>query len=59
LGPVPLIIEKLVQEENLKNIRKQLDEGVFGKPSFVLETKEKFKIKSLRSRGRPRKEKEK
>jgi len=48
-------VEGVVKEEAfLKNIRKKLDEGVFGKPSFIQEMKEKFKIKSLRPRGRPR-----
>ena len=42
-------------EEFLGNIRKQLDEGVYGRPEFVREMKEKFKIKSLRLSGRPRK----
>ena len=50
-------IEGVVKEEAfLRNIRKRLDEGVFGRPSLIQEMKEKFKIKSLRSRGRPRKE---
>ena len=50
-------VEGVVKEEAfLRNIRKKLDEGVFGKPSFIQEMKEKFKIKSLRLRGRPRKE---
>jgi putative transposase len=49
-------IERVEEEKFLKNIRKQLDEGVFGKPDFIWEMKEKFKIKSLRPRGRPRKE---
>jgi len=44
------------EEAFLKNIRKKLDEGIFGKPSFIQEMKEKFKIKSLRPRGRPRRE---
>jgi len=51
-------MEGVVKEEAfLRNIRKKLDEGVFGKPSFIQEMKEKFKIKSLRPRGRPGKEK--
>ena len=50
-------MEGVVKEEAfLRNIRKKLDEGVFGKPSFIQEMKEKFKIKSLRPRGRPRRE---
>lgn len=45
----------IVKEEAfLKDIRKKLDEGIFGKPSFIQDMKEKFKIKSLRPRGRPR-----
>jgi len=51
-------MEGVVKEEAfLRNIRKKLDEGVFGKSSFIQEMKEKFKIKSLRPRGRPKKEK--
>jgi len=49
-------VERILKEKFLENIRKQLDEGVFGKPDFVLAMKEKFKIKSLKSKGRPRKE---
>jgi len=50
-------MEGVVKEEAfLRNIRKKLDEGVFGKPSFIQEMKEKFKIKSLKPRGRPRRE---
>ena len=49
----------IVKEEAfLKNIREKLDEGIFGKPGFIQEMKEKFKIKSLRPRGRPRRGKE-
>jgi len=45
----------IVKEEAfLKDIRKKLDEGIFGEPSFIQKIKEKFKIKSLRPRGRPR-----
>lgn len=48
-------IAMIVKEKAfLKNIRKKLDEGIFGKPSFIQEMKEKFKIKSWRSRGRPK-----
>ncbi len=46
-------MEGVTKEEFLKNIRKKLDEGVFGGEEFMKEAKEKFKIKSLRSRGRP------
>ena len=45
--------------EFLESIRRQLDEGVYGKSEFVREMKEKFKIKSLRLSGRPRKEERK
>jgi len=48
-------MEGVMREEFLRNIRKQLDEGIFGRSEFVREMKEKFKIKSLRSSGRPRK----
>lgn len=47
-------MERVMKEEFLKEIRKQLDEGVFGRPGFVKEMKEKFKIKSLRPKGRPK-----
>ena len=43
----------VMKDEFLRNIRGKLDEGVFGKEDFVREAK--FKIGSLRSRGRPRK----
>jgi len=33
-----------------------LNEGMFGSFDFIKEVKEKFKIKSLRGKGRPRKE---
>lgn len=49
-------IEGVMKEDFLKNIRKQLDEGVFGKLDFIQEMKEEFKIKSLRPRGRPKRE---
>jgi putative transposase len=45
----------VMNEESLKGIRRGLDEGVFGKEDFVREAKERFKIGSVRSRGRPRK----
>lgn len=48
-------VEGVIKEDYLKNIRIQLDEGVFGRPEFVREAKERFKIKSLRKKGRPRK----
>ncbi|PIV12645.1 MAG: transposase [Candidatus Nealsonbacteria bacterium CG03_land_8_20_14_0_80_36_12] len=48
-------IEGVIRESFLKNIRGKLDEGVFGNPNFVQEMKEKFKIRSLLPKGRPRK----
>jgi len=52
-------IESVVREEAfLRNIRKKLDDGIFGKASFIQEMKEKFKIKSLRPRGRPKRREE-
>ena len=49
-------MEEVIKEEFLRNIRKRLDEGVFGRPDFIQEMKETFKIRSLRLKGRPRKE---
>lgn len=49
-------VEKIMKEVFLRDIRKQLDEGVFGKPDFTQVMKERFKIKSLRAKGRPKKE---
>ena len=46
-------MEGVMKEEFLKNIREKLDEGVFGRSNFVEEMKKKFKIKSLRPKGRP------
>ena len=48
-------VAEVMKEEFLKGIRAKLDEGVFGREDFVREAKERFKIGSLRSRGRPRK----
>jgi hypothetical protein len=45
-----------MKERFLKEIREKLDEGVFGGQNFIQEIKERFKIKSLRSRGGSRKE---
>lgn len=45
----------VMKEEFLKGIRRGLDEGVFGKEDFAREAKERFKIGSVRPRGRPRK----
>jgi len=44
----------VVKKEFLKDIRWKLDEGVFGKSNFIQQMRERFKIKSLKSRGRPR-----
>ena len=49
-------VEGVMKEKFLQDIRKKLDEGVFGREDFVKEAKEKFKIKSLRPRGRPKSE---
>lgn len=46
---------EVMKEESLKGIREKLDGGVFGRQDFVREAKERFKIGSLRPRGRPRK----
>jgi putative transposase len=48
-------VADVMREEFLKGIRRKLDEGVFGKEDFVREAKERFKIGSVRLRGRPRK----
>ena len=48
-------IEGVMEERFLKDIREKLNEGVFGNLNFIKEMKEKFKIRSLRSRGRPKK----
>ena len=47
-------IEGVMEERFLKDIREKLNEGVFGNLNFIKEMKEKFKIRSLRGRGRPR-----
>ena len=49
-------IENIMKEKFLMDIRGKLDEGIFGKPEFIIEMKKRFKIKSLRPRGRPKKE---
>jgi hypothetical protein len=48
-------VQKVIEESFLKNIRAELDGGVFGDKKFVQEMKEKFKICSLQGRGRPKK----
>jgi hypothetical protein len=45
-----------MKEKFLKDIREELNQGVFGSPNFITTVKEKFKIRSLKRRGRPRKE---
>jgi len=44
----------IMKENFLSNIRERLDEGIFGGEDFVREAKERFKIRSLRGRGRPK-----
>ena len=48
-------IEKIMEEDFLFNIRKNLDEGVYGKQSFIQAMKEKFDISSSNPIGRPKK----
>ena len=50
-------MEGVMKEKFLKDILEKLNQGVFGSLNFVKEMKEKFKIRSLRRRGRPRKKK--
>lgn len=47
-------IEGVMKEVFLKDIRNKLNEGIFGKPYFIQEMKERFKISSLKLKGRPR-----
>ena len=47
-------MNKVIEENYLKYIRNKLDSGIFGKPSFLKEMKDKFKIGSLKKRGRPK-----
>jgi putative transposase len=49
-------VEGVMKEQFLKDIREKLDRGVFGSLNFIKVMKERFKINSLRERGRPRKE---
>ncbi|OIO47204.1 MAG: hypothetical protein AUJ31_00235 [Parcubacteria group bacterium CG1_02_39_15] len=49
-------VNDVINEKFLKDTRNQLDKGVFGNEKFIREMKTRFKIRSLRSRGRPRKE---
>jgi len=48
-------IEEVIREKFLKNIRRGLNEGVFGSSEFTQTMKEKFKIRYLKKRGRPQK----
>ncbi len=48
-------INKIIEENYLKYIRNKLDSGIFGKPDFIKDMKERFKIGSLKKRGRPKK----
>lgn len=47
-------VNEVIKEETLNKIRKQLDEGIFGRMEFVRKMKEKFKVGSSKPRGRPR-----
>lgn len=48
-------IDNVIKEDFLRNIRKQLDEGIFGNNEFIQTMQQRFKIRSPRKRGRPRK----
>jgi putative transposase len=48
-------VAEVMKEEFLKGIREKLDGGAVGAEDFIREAKERFKIGSLRPRGRPRK----
>ena len=48
-------ISDIMGEGFLEGIRQNLDGGIFGSPNFIQIAKEKFKIKSLKPPGRPRK----
>jgi len=48
-------IQLVMEEDFLNNLRRELDQGIFGKDSFIKDVKDKFKIGSLRPSGRPRK----
>jgi len=45
----------VIKEDFLSNLRRGLDQGVFGRDDFVRDAKDKFKIGSLRPSGRPKK----
>ncbi|MBT9159105.1 MAG: hypothetical protein DDT24_00242 [Chloroflexi bacterium] len=49
-------INDVIDETFLRGIRDQLNEGVFGEKRFIQEMKTRFEIRSLRDRGRPRKQ---
>jgi putative transposase len=48
-------MSEIVKDKALNEIRRQLDEGIFGRGEFIQKMKKEFKIGSLRPRGRPRK----
>jgi len=48
-------IRLVMSEGFLNNLRLGLDQGVFGRDSFIEEVKNRFKIGSLRPSGRPKK----
>ncbi|MDP3991244.1 MAG: hypothetical protein Q8P63_03050, partial [Candidatus Nealsonbacteria bacterium] len=48
-------INDMMKEKFLESMRQDLDRGIFGSPNFIQITREKFKIKSLKPPGRPRK----
>ncbi len=47
--------EGLMNDHFLENIRGRLSNGAFGRPAFIKEMVERFKVSSLRPRGRPKK----
>jgi len=49
-------VNRVMAGDFLKETRKELDGGIFGRPDFVREMKKRFEISSLNPRGRPRKE---
>jgi len=47
---------KVIEEEHvLKDIREKLHQGILGSTDFIKKIKEKFKIKLIGKKGRPRK----
>jgi len=47
-------MQSVIKEDFLINLRKGLDQGIFGREDFIKEAKKKFKISFLRPTGRPR-----